>query len=133
MASAQTFYELFFGRFLGGIALGFGFVVFPLYVAEMCPSKVRGQFSAYTELFWSTGMVIAFTMNYVAGGAVESGWRLMVGGSVFPSIFLLISVCMIPESPYTLIAQGKTEEATSVLKRCSLSSQNLQDVMDRMQ
>lgn len=93
------------------------------------------MFGSYTEVFWSAGMLIAFMMNYEfadcsAGG--YAGWRYMVGGSIVPSVILLWGVWVIPESPYTLLAAGKRSEALTVMKRCSLSSQSLVEVEDRV-
>merc|ERR1711871_1772354 len=103
MASASSFFTLLAGRFATGLAVGLGLVVYPIYVAELSPPDLRGQLGSYSELFWSWGMLLAFTVSYMA---IENGlsWRFMVGLGAVPAFVLAVGSTFLPESPYTHIA-----------------------------
>lgn len=121
MAMANSFEMLLLGRVASGLAVGLGFVVFPIYVAELSPSDRRGQVGSYSELFFSWGMVLAFFVSYLAV-AVGLSWRFMIGMGVLPAIALTIGSVLLPESPYTHVANGRIILAAQVIRQCSIDS-----------
>lgn len=124
MASSTTFTTLLAGRFASGLAVGLGLVVYPIYVAELSPPDLRGQLGSYSELFWSWGMLAAFVVSYLA---VENGlsWRFMVGLGAVPGFILTIGSSLLPESPYTHIANGRIILAAKVIRECSIELKKL--------
>jgi len=104
-------------RFLGGFAVGAGSVLGPVYIAELSPAQWRGRLVGAFQINVVTGILVGFTSNYLvhlAGfGAAE--WRVMAGVGTLPALIFLILLLGIPRSPRWLVAQGRTDEALSVL------------------
>lgn len=62
MAFAQNVYIIYFGRFLGGLAVGGGYTLLPMYIAEVSEDSNRGMFGVTLGIFWSIGNF--FTLRY---------------------------------------------------------------------
>ncbi|CBN73775.1 mannitol transporter, putative [Ectocarpus siliculosus] len=91
--AAQSFGVLLLGRIVTGIGVGCGFVVAPVYIAEITPPHIRGRLTSLT------------------GGK----WRTMLGISIVPPFIILSSLCLLPESPRWLLGKGREVEAFAVL------------------
>lgn len=80
----------------------------PLYLSEMAPSKYRGAFSNGFQFLLSVGGLIATFINYgsekIRGGW---GWRVSFGLAMIPSSMLALGAVFLPETPNSLIQQGK--------------------------
>jgi MFS transporter, SP family, arabinose:H+ symporter len=90
-------------RFIGGVAVGASSVVAPMYITEIAPKERRGQLTALFQFNIVLGILIAYLSNWLIGGQVEGGWRLMLGIMAVPSVLYLIMTFFVPESPRWLI------------------------------
>lgn len=102
-------------RFLGGIGVGASSVVGPMYISEISPAHNRGRLVALFQFNIVSGILIAFISNYLLFGVSEESWRWMLGVQAIPSLFFVIMVMFVPESPRWLIKKGKSSEARDVL------------------
>lgn len=108
------------GRIVVGIAIGIASFISPLYIAEIVPAKVRGSLVAVNMLAITTGIVIAYGVDYALSGI--QGWRIMFGVAVIPSIILAVAMWRLPDSPRWLISRSKVEQAKQVLQRVRTES-----------
>src|SRR5664280_881398 len=83
-ALAPTVTWLITGRIVTGIAIGIASFISPMYIAELVPAKVRGALVAVNMLSITTGIVIAYLVDYALSGI--QGWRFMFGLAAIPSI-----------------------------------------------
>ena len=60
-------------------------------------------------------------------------WRVMLGlGIIMPSILIILSVTVMPESPRWLLVQGRREEAMVVLRKTYPPGADLSHVADEI-
>ena len=106
---------LIVARVASGIGIGIASFISPMYIAELVPAKVRGSLVAVNMLAITTGIVVAYLVDYAF--SASQGWRYMFGLAALPSIGLVIGMWWLPDSPRWLISKSKVDEARKVLKR----------------
>lgn len=124
---AFSIWDFIFWRLLGGIAIGVASVIAPAYIAECSPSHLRGRLGSLQQLAIVVGIFIALLSDYfiaVSAGSAElpflfgvAAWRWMFWTSVIPAVLYGMAALTIPESPRYLVAQGREQEASSVLAK----------------
>ena len=114
-ALAPTITWLITIRLLSGIAIGMASFISPMYIAELVPAKVRGSLVAVNMLAITTGIVVAYLVDYALSGT--AGWRYMFGLAAIPSISLVVAMWRLPDSPRWLISKSQLEQAKHVLQR----------------
>lgn len=83
----------------------------------MSPPKVRGRFNQLFQLTTCVGILIANFVNYGVAKIHPWGWRLSLGLAVVPALIMFIGGLALPETPNSLVEQGKLKEAREVLER----------------
>jgi SP family galactose:H+ symporter-like MFS transporter len=119
-ALAPTVAWLIAARIVSGIAIGIASFISPMYIAELVPAKVRGSLVAVNMLAITSGIVVAYLVDYAFSGM--HGWRYMFGLAAVPSIGLVIGMWLLPDSPRWLISKSKVEQARKILARARTSS-----------
>ncbi|KAH7864900.1 hypothetical protein Vadar_024567 [Vaccinium darrowii] len=134
MALASSFTVLMVGRLLAGVAIGFGFMIAPIYIAEISPSLERGSLTSFPEIFINLGILLGYVANYAFSGLpVHIGWRVMLGVGILPSVFIVFALILIPESPRWLVMQNRIEEARSVLLKTIESEREVEERLAEIQ
>ncbi|WP_408956793.1 sugar porter family MFS transporter [Natrinema sp. 74] len=121
MAIAPTVEILIVGRIVDGIGVGFASVVGPLYISEISPPKIRGSLVSLNQLTITSGILIAYLVNYAFSSGGE--WRWMLGLGMLPAAVLFAGMLFMPESPRWLYEQGRVSDAREVLSKTRLESQ----------
>lgn len=112
MAFAKSIYLFYFGRILGGIALGGGYTILPMYLAEVAEDSNRGMYSVTLGIFWSIGNFIP----YAVGPFLDiMSFHLIL--AFFPLLFFIVFALIGVETPYYLVGASKIEEAEKVLMK----------------
>jgi sugar porter (SP) family MFS transporter len=114
-AFAPTVGWLIAARVASGIGIGIASFISPMYIAELVPARVRGSLVAVNMLAITTGIVVAYLVDYAL--AASHGWRSMFGLAALPSIGLVIGMWWLPDSPRWLISRSKIAQARRVLER----------------
>ena len=106
-----------FFRLIGGLGVGGASVVAPMYVAEIAPANMRGRLVAMVQLNIVLGILVAYLSNFIIAsfelGSIE--WRWMFGVEAAPALAFTALLFTNPRSPRWLVAQGRDDEAKSVL------------------
>jgi sugar porter (SP) family MFS transporter len=102
-------------RLFVGAAVGISSMLVPLYIAELAPEDIRGALVTLNQMAISTGVVIAYYVDYLLAGS--GNWRWMFISAVVPSVILLAGLIFLPETPRWLAAHGKFNEAARILER----------------
>lgn len=130
---AFAVWDLILWRIVGGIGIGIASVITPAYIAEISPSAIRGRLASLQQLAITLGIFAALLSDQLfasTAGSVSDGmpialgdslfgleaWRWMFLVAVIPSALYAWVALTVPESPRFLVAQGKLEEATTVLR-----------------
>ena len=119
-AFAPTVGWLIGARVASGIGIGIASFISPMYIAELVPAKVRGSLVAVNMLAITTGIVVAYLVDYAF--SASHGWRYMFGLAALPSIGLIIGMWWLPDSPRWLISKSRIEAARKVLQRARTAS-----------
>ncbi|CAN6338435.1 unnamed protein product [Urochloa humidicola] len=120
MALAGGYNALMVGRFIAGIAIGYDFVIAPIYAAEISPASSRGLLTSVPEIFNNTGVMLSYVSNLAFSGLPSHlSWRVMFAAGAVPPVFLAAGTLTMPESPRWLAMKGRVAEAKSVLHRTS--------------
>jgi sugar porter (SP) family MFS transporter len=110
-----TFFILM--RFTAGIGVGMASMLCPMYIAEISPPKVRGRNVAINQLTVVLGILITNLVNYFLADTGKDAWRWMFGLGTVPSVFFLLGVMWLPESPRWLLKDGQDIAARKVLDK----------------
>ncbi|SEW28033.1 sugar porter family MFS transporter [Natrinema salifodinae] len=121
MAIAPTAEVLIIGRIIDGIGVGFASVVGPLYISEIAPPKIRGSLVSLNQLTITSGILIAYLVNYAFSAGGE--WRWMLGLGMVPAAVLFVGMLFMPASPRWLYEQGRETDAREVLSKTRVESQ----------
>ncbi|XP_019192602.1 PREDICTED: sugar transport protein 14-like [Ipomoea nil] len=116
-AFAKNIAMLIIGRCLLGVGIGFGNQAVPLYLSEMAPAKVRGAVNQLFQLTTCLGIFVANFINYATEKIHPWGWRLSLGLATVPATLMFVGGLFLPETPNSLVEQGRLEEAREVLER----------------
>ncbi|XVE66669.1 hypothetical protein DITRI_Ditri08aG0096900 [Diplodiscus trichospermus] len=120
MGFATNYAFLMVGRFVAGVGVGYALMIAPVYTAEVSPASSRGFLTSFPEVFINSGILLGYISNYAFSKLpTYLGWRLMLGVSAIPSVFMGIGVLAMPESPRWLVMQGRLGEAKQVLNKTS--------------
>ncbi|XAR53367.1 hypothetical protein NMG60_11021900 [Bertholletia excelsa] len=116
-AFAKNIAMLIIGRMFLGFGIGFGNQAVPLYLSEMAPAKVRGAVNQLFQLTTCLGILIANFINYGTDKIHPWGWRLSLGLATVPATLMFIGGLFLPETPNSLVEQGRLEEGRAVLEK----------------
>lgn len=125
-------------RFILGLSVGTASFVSPLYISEVSPPKVRGGLVSFNQLAVTSGILLAYLVNFVFS-SVPDGWRWMLGVGAIPGAALAIGMLTVPRTPRWLMEHGMEDKAREVLKRLRGSDpdadidQEIRDIKDANQ
>lgn len=112
-AAAVNIPMIFVGRFIAGISVGQLSMCIPLYISELAPPNLRGSLVTLQQLGITTGILIAFWLEYgtqYIGGTGDSqspaAWRLPLALQCLPSLVLAVGTFFLPYSPRWLMMKG---------------------------
>ncbi len=127
-ALAPTVSWLIAARIVSGVGIGIASFISPMYIAELVPAKVRGALVAVNMLAITTGIVVAYLVDYAFSGS--QGWRYMFGLAAVPSVALVLGMWWLPDSPRWLISKSKIDQARQILQRVRTASDVNAEIAD---
>src|SRR5437773_808731 len=107
-------------RFLAGLGLGGLLVVDPSMLAEYLPPQRRGRLLVFLDFWWPVGLLAATGLSFLFLGPTFNRFAAWACRSLFlpppfrPFLAFVVRRTL-PESPYFLARQGRSEEAAEVL------------------
>ena len=122
MPSEILFKSLFGRKLIKVFLLAFVFLLscpqaVPLYLSEMSPAKIRGAVNQLFQLSTCLGILVANFINYETDKLHPWGWRLSLGLAVVPATIMFLGGLALPETPNSLVEQGKFDEARKILEK----------------
>ena len=117
-ALAHDWWFFLIFRLLGGIGVGISSIVAPLYITEIAPPRKRGRLVATFQFNIVFGILMAYLSNYLLSGVDPAhSWRWMLGVQAIPSLFFILTVFIIPESPrWLILKKNRIQEARQTLE-----------------
>lgn len=89
----------------------------PLYLSEIAPPKIRGAVNQLFQLTTCLGILVADIINYFTEKLHPWGWRLSLGLATVPATLMFVGGVFLPETPNSLVEQGKLDEARLILEK----------------
>jgi MFS transporter, SP family, general alpha glucoside:H+ symporter len=107
---ARSLPVLLAGELLGGFILGTYATIAPTYASEVCPIALRGHLTAYINLCFVMGQLLA---NGVIAGTqtLNTHWAYSAPFAIqwlWP-VVILSGILFAPESPWWLVRKGRLE------------------------
>ena len=102
--------------------------------SSVAPSNLRGRIVTQNEFMIVSGQLLAFVFNAILGttlGHIPGIWRWMLVLATVPAVILWIGMNFVPESPRWLAANGKLDQALTVLRQIRTEDQ-AQDEMEKI-
>jgi len=134
LVPGREFALCYAGRFLQGLAAGAVGVVVPMYLVETLASDMRGKGATVFQLLDIIGVfccsLVGIVVVHVFGpadgvdvsvAAKTLAWKTIFGSNVIPSVFFVMGVLLLPESPVwkkgNVVDARSGEHADSILRR----------------
>ncbi|KAJ4850412.1 hypothetical protein Tsubulata_007071 [Turnera subulata] len=128
MGFATNYAFLMVGRFVAGVGIGYALMIAPVYTVEVSPASSRGFLTSFAEVFINGGILLGYVSNYAFSKLPTNiGWRFMLGIGAIPSVFLVLIIIVMPESPRWLVMQGRLGDAKRVLEKTSDTKEEAQE------
>lgn len=83
----------------------------------MAPAHLRGALNMMFQLATTSGILTANLINSGTQHLDSWGWRLSLGLAAAPALLMTIGGSLLPETPNSLIEQGKVDEGRRVLEK----------------
>jgi len=152
-ATASGTGALLTARVLTGIAVGIVSGQVPTYIAETAPPRLRGALGCINQLAITIGIFFVYAMGLLTQKEVEltasfpdgvppvpavtakfADWSLIAYvGAIISAAFTVICLTFLPETPKWLVMQGRTEQATKVLRKLRGEEYDVQGEIDAQQ
>lgn len=132
MAFSPTLAAFILFRFAAGFGVGMASILSPVYIAEISPAKIRGRMVAINQLAIVIGILVTNLVNYSIRNLDEEAWRWMFGLGIIPSLFFLLGIFILPESPRWLVEKGRNPEAEAVLAKIG-NNEYASEILDSIQ
>lgn len=117
-------------RIVGGIGIGIASISTPMYIAEITPAHLRGRMVSINQIAIVGGIATTAFVNYFIAHAkgnptlpenqawiINIGWRWMFATGIVPSLFFVLLLVSIPESPRWLVERHRNGEARQILEK----------------
>ena len=88
----------------------------PLYLSEIAPTHLRGGLNMMFQVATTFGIFIANMINF-GTQKLNWGWRLSLGLAAVPALLMTVGGILLPETPNSLIEQGKKEKGREILEK----------------
>jgi sugar porter (SP) family MFS transporter len=119
-ASAFSLPHFIVGRIICGMGTGINTATVPVWQAECIKPHLRGPVMAFEVSLIIAGVMISYWIDFGFSYAEPNSvaWRFPIAFQLVFSLFILITVMGLPESPRWLMLRNKHEEANATL--CTL-------------
>ncbi|KAJ8920258.1 hypothetical protein NQ315_011919 [Exocentrus adspersus] len=127
-AFAKSVYMFYFGRVFGGLGVGGGYALLPMYIAEISEDSNRGLLSASLVLFWSFGNLLPYAMGPFLSSTI---FNLILAG--VPFAFFVLFFLFGVETPYYWLKTNQPDKAEKALMKLrSLDTKGVEAEFDHI-
>ncbi|MEY7851073.1 MFS transporter [Natrarchaeobius sp. A-rgal3] len=122
-ALSLGFYSLFVFRLLTGFGVGWATTITVSYLSEHLPTRNRGRYIVYFEVFWPIGTILAVVLAWLCLDVLATdgtilgvaSWRFVFVGASLPA-FLVLVIRRLEETPYYLASSDRLDDANERIR-----------------
>jgi len=96
--------------------VGFANQVVSLYLSEMAPPKWHGALNILFQLAVTIGILFSKLVNYGTKKMQSNGWKISLAIAGIPTALITIGGFFLPDTPNSLVQQGKLDNGRKVLQ-----------------
>ncbi|KDQ60586.1 hypothetical protein JAAARDRAFT_31553 [Jaapia argillacea MUCL 33604] len=115
MSVSGSVFAFVLGRILVGVGAGFGLCVGPIFIAEIAPTKIKGNVGVLTQLAIVIGILVTQSVGFRL--ATPTQWRLVLIFSLVLSLVQFFLSPLIVESPAWLHRKGTPQDTKTAARR----------------
>lgn len=108
--NATSVTEMYIAAILMGLGSGFMEAPVVTYVGEISQPQIRGVLTSCAGVMVTFG----FFMGYLLGTVLP--WRIVALVCLSVPLFTMVAIFFIPETPFWLLARGRTDQALKALQ-----------------
>ncbi|WP_080875702.1 sugar porter family MFS transporter [Oceanobacillus timonensis] len=122
-------------RIIGGIGVGIGSAIAPVYISELTPKQSRGKYVSLYTLSIGIGALIIYivNMNITSGQSLtwidDIGWRYMLLSELVPALLFFFLLLFVPETPRYLALKQDYDKAAMVLAKVNGSNEKAKAIL----
>lgn len=124
---ATTPLELIIARAISGIGMAFTFTVTPVYLGEISPDNIRGGIGIGMNVILNIGTLWIYWI-----GTYPKLWVSSLASAI-PITLMFVFYKWLPESPYYLVQNGKTEEAKKAICKLKNTSEKNEEELEKIE
>ncbi|XP_032230772.1 solute carrier family 2, facilitated glucose transporter member 3 isoform X2 [Nematostella vectensis] len=126
---AKTSPLLTVGRFVIGINCGMNTAIAPIYLSELAPIHLRGSLGTLNQFGIVSGLLVGFIFGLKQVLGTSKGWQYLLGFSILPAVFQLVTLPWCPNSPrYLLIELDQELQAVEALRKLRATDDVTEDI-----
>lgn len=92
--------------------VGAVFTIVPMYVGEIAEDEIRGKLNCLMPF----GLVSGILFSYCVGSFISIKWFSLLS-AIPPTLFFIIALTILPDSPYFFIKENNPDGAKQALKK----------------
>lgn len=123
-----------FGRLIQGIGEGLFISACYVQVSEISPTRVRGIMTSIPQVGVSFGLVVGYFVCYGTsriGDNSSLSWRLPLALASLFGFSFSATTLLIPNSPRWLLAQGRVDEARTIIAQLGLGEEEQRELLEQ--
>jgi SP family xylose:H+ symportor-like MFS transporter len=125
-------------RIIGGVGVGIGSAIAPVYISELSPKQSRGKLVSLYTLSVVMGQLIVYIVNMLiaSGGTTEwvnaIGWRYMFLSELVPAVLFFFLLFFVPETPRYLVLKKEYNKAFLILEKVNSSKEKAESIINEI-
>jgi len=111
-------------RGIAGLGDGLMYPTLLVYVAEIASKELRSPLSNFVNTSFCFGLIITYVLS------IFRSWRFLNWILILPPVLTMLSMLMLPESPYWLAVKNRPEDAKKALSWLRSNEESPEEVKE---
>jgi putative MFS transporter len=114
-------------RFISGLGIGAEIAAVTTYIGELSPAPLRGRYTSWATTAAYAGFAVVPFVARALVPTTASGWRILFAIGALGGVTILFMRRGLPPSPRWLVAQGRGEDASTLIAEAEQTARENMD------